>query len=278
VTLWTDFLGAELRRVDVAGVATRVATLGAGEPALVLLHGRGGHLEAWSANVGPLAERHSVVAFDLLGHGLTAGHDGGYAVDDLATLDALGLRRSVLVGQSIGGWVAARVALRRPELVESLVLVEPAGLQSEEERLADPTVAAQFARGGRAFDEPSAEAVRDRLAGLFADPAHISDELVETRRRLYAPPAAGAVHKAVRAADNDAALLTPSALERLGVPVLLIHGAEANTPATVIERAATAAGARLVTLERARQWPQLERADAVNALIRDFVSTPGGPQ
>src|SRR5437868_927644 len=81
----------------------------------------------------------------------------------------------------------------------ALVLVGPAGLQSERERLADPKVAAAYVRGGKAFEEPSADAVRDRLRGLFADPAGIDDELVAIRQKLYAPAGARAVHQAVRA-------------------------------------------------------------------------------
>lgn len=276
MSLWSDFLGCEIVFVEVTGISTRVISFGEGPP-LVLLHGRGGHLESWRANIRPLATRNRVVAFDLLGHGLTSRHDAGYGVDELtthaaSTLDVLGVRDAVLVGQSIGGWVATRLALSRPDLVHSLVLIEPAGLQSEGERLADPKVAAAFARGGRAFSEPTTDAVRDRLAGLVADPKQIDDELVDVRRILYAPPASRAVHLGVRGADNSASLLTPDALAALDIPVLVIHGALANTPLDVVERATAAARARLETVDGAKQWPQLERPDVVNPLITDFVS------
>ncbi len=290
MSLWTDFLGARVEWVQAGGVATRVVTAGprSGGPApLVLIHGRGGHLESWRANVAPLARARRVIAFDLLGHGLTGRHDGGYGIAEVtahaaATLDVLGLADAaggaILAGQSIGGWVGARLALERPELVRALALIEPAGLQSEAQRLADPRVAAAFQRGGRAFAEPTADAVRERLAGLVADPQTIDDELVETRRALYAPAAARAVHRAVRAADNSAALLDADALTTLrerGLPLLLIRGEHGHTPLAVVEAAARAAGGRLHTLPGAKQWPQLERPDAVNDLLDDFATTHG---
>jgi 2-hydroxy-6-oxonona-2,4-dienedioate hydrolase len=275
MSVWTDFLGATLEWIDVDGVPTRVASFGEGPP-LVLLHGRGGHLESWRANLRPLGAHHRVIAFDLLGHGLTARHVGDYAIVDLTdhaigTLDTLGLGASVAVGQSIGGWVAVQIALRRPDLVRSLVLIEPAGLQSEETRLADPKVAAAYVNGGRAFEDPTREAVRDRLTGLVSDPALIDDELVGVRQALYAPSEARSVHQLVRAADNADVLLTPETLGRLAVPVLVVHGALANTPLDIVERAATAARARLETVD-AKQWPQFERPALVNALISDFAA------
>lgn len=274
MSLWTDFLGAEVRHVNVDGVSTRVLDAGSGYDVTVLLHGRGGHLESWRANVGPLAEHGRVVAFDLLGHGLTAQRGGDYRVEKLAahavaTLDKLDISRATLVGQSIGGWVAALIALRLPERARSLVLIEPAGLQSEQERLADPAAARVYKRGGRAFDEPTTDAVRERFEQLVADMAVIDEELVATRLALYGPAAARAVHRAVRTADNRSVLLEPVLLEHLKVPTLIIHGELAHTPLEVLERAAAAARARLVTVPNARQWPQLERPELVNSLIAD---------
>ena len=276
VSLWTDFLGCEICWVDVGGVPTRVLSAGEGDRTIVLLHGRGGHLESWRANVTALARTQRVVAFDLLGHGLTGRHSGGYAVEDLTdhaerALDALGISHALLCGQSLGGWVAVRLALRRADLAGALALVVPAGLQSEDERLADPATAAAYEKGGRAFEEPSPRAVRDRLEGLVSDPAAIDDELVETRRRLYLSPDARAVHRAVRVADNSRSLLTREVLERLEPPVLLIHGERANTPLEVLRRAAEAARARLVIVPGARQWPQLERPREVNELLTEFA-------
>lgn len=279
MTLWTDLLGAEVRWVDAGGVRTRVVTHGTGRP-VVLLHGRGGHLETWARTVPALARDRYVIAADLLGHGLTAAPPGEYTVDRLLAhlvdlLDALALHRVDLVGQSLGGWVAALLAATSPARVGRLVLVEPAGLQPERERLADPRVRSAYRRGGQAFAEATADTVRARLVGLVADPAQISDELVATRLRLYAPEPARAVHRAVRAADNGRWLLTPDLLAGIRAPVLLLHGADGHTPADILDRAALALpDARRVTVPAARQWPHFEQPGLVNDEIIRFLAAP----
>ncbi|MEV0631018.1 alpha/beta fold hydrolase [Nonomuraea wenchangensis] len=275
MTLWTDLLGAEIRMIDADGVPTRVVSLGSGDP-VVLLHGRGGHAETFARTLPALAAAgHEAIAVDLLGHGLTGRVPGGYPVDRLAahvvaTLDALGLGRVALVGQSLGGWAAALVALRSPARVRRLALIEPAGLQSEEERLSDSRVRAAYERGGRAYEAPTREAVRARLEGLLADPGQVDPELVDVRTALYGPAEARQVHRLVRAADNHDLLLTPARLSRVTVPTLLLRGEDGHTPLAVVRAAADAIpGARLVTVPGARQWPQYERPALVgDALIR----------
>ncbi|WP_168221360.1 alpha/beta fold hydrolase [Actinomadura sp. WMMA1423] len=279
MSLWTDLLGAEIRHVTAAGVPTRVAGLGSGAP-VVLLHGRGGHLETFARTLPALAGTgRRAIAFDLLGHGLTApSPSGSYTVEELtghalAVLDALGLDAVDLVGQSLGGWAAVLAALRAPERVRRLALIEPAGLQAETERLADPAVRRAYERGGRAYAEPTPDAVRTRLAGLLADPAGVDPELVQVRTELYRPEEARRVHRQVRAADNGPSLLTPQRLSALKAPTLFIRGEHGHTPAGVVEAAVSAVPhARLLTVPEAKQWPQYERPDLVNASLIDFLS------
>ncbi|MFI0370647.1 alpha/beta fold hydrolase [Actinomadura sp. 1N219] len=278
MSLWTDLLGAQIRHVTAAGVRTRVADLGSGEP-VVLLHGRGGHLETFARNLPALAAAgRRVIAFDLLGHGLTGrSPSGSYTVEALtghvlAVLDSLGLAAADVVGQSLGGWTAALAASRAPERVRRLALIEPAGLQPEAERLADPAVRAAYERGGRAYAEPTPEAVRTRLAGLLADPAGVDAELVQVRTVLYRPEEARRVHRLVRAADNAPSLLTPERLATLTAPVLFVRGEHGHTPAAVVEAAVRAVpDARLLTVPQAKQWPQYERPELVNASLIDFL-------
>jgi len=275
VTLWTSLLGASVRYLDAAGVRTRIASLGSGPP-VVLLHGRGGHLETFAATLpGLAAAGRTAIAVDLLGHGLTGrSADADYRVPALAAhvgavLDTLGLSRVDLIGQSLGGWVAALLA---PERADRLVLIEPAGLQPEGVRLAQPHVAAAYARGGRAFEEPTVDAVRGRLAGLLADPAAVDEELVAVRAALYAPAAAREVHRLVRAADNAPWLLTPERLSTLTVPTLFVRGEDGHTPPDVVRAAVDAMpDARLHTVAAAKQWPQFEQPAVVTSLISRFL-------
>src|SRR3954468_9969868 len=88
----------ELRHVDVGGVRTRVLRAGAG-PDLVLLHGTGGHLEAYARDVAGLARDFRVTLYDMVGHGFSDLPDRPYTVDVLSAhllglLDVLGIGRA----------------------------------------------------------------------------------------------------------------------------------------------------------------------------------------
>lgn len=120
----------------VAGPAgpLRVDDAGAGEPAVLLVHGLVGRLEWWAQAVAHLRAHHRVVAFDLHGHGESPAGPGAaftiesFAADVLAVADALGLARFVLVGHSLGASVALAAAARAPGRVAGLVLVDAAGV------------------------------------------------------------------------------------------------------------------------------------------------------
>lgn len=119
---------------DAPAVASATATRPA--PVVVLVHGLGGAWQHWYANIGPLAEAGShVVAVDLPGFGrseILAGETsiGGYADLVEAVVGRLGLtdRPAVLVGNSMGGFIAVEAALRRPARVGGLVLAAAAGM------------------------------------------------------------------------------------------------------------------------------------------------------
>jgi pimeloyl-ACP methyl ester carboxylesterase len=119
------------RKIDVEGLTTRYLTVGAGPP-LVLLHGVGTGAGEWSRVLPALAENHRIYAIDL------PGFDGSVKPPDYspafsarfvsAFLDALGVERTAVVGNSLGGLVALRLALSEPARVCALVLSDSAGL------------------------------------------------------------------------------------------------------------------------------------------------------
>jgi pimeloyl-ACP methyl ester carboxylesterase len=109
----------------------------AGEgPLLVLVHGITSSSETWEA-VGPrLAERFTVLAPDLLGHGRSAKPRGDYSLGAYASgvrdlMMALGFERATFIGHSLGGGVAMQLAYQFPERTERLVLVSSGGLGRE---------------------------------------------------------------------------------------------------------------------------------------------------
>jgi pimeloyl-ACP methyl ester carboxylesterase len=105
-------------------------------PVIVLIHGITGSSDTWLDVIDELAEDHTVVAPDMLGHGESAKPRGDYSLGAYASgirdlLAALGHDRATVVGHSLGGGVAMQMAYQFPERVERLVLVSSGGLGRE---------------------------------------------------------------------------------------------------------------------------------------------------
>jgi len=129
---------ADSRFIVVNGIRVHYKMAGQGEQQLVLLHGFAASVFSWREVMAPLAARGTVVAYDRPAFGLTArpmpeewtgaSPYGSEAQVELAIglLDALGIERAILVGNSAGGTIAALTALRHPERVRALILVDAA--------------------------------------------------------------------------------------------------------------------------------------------------------
>src|SRR5688572_3851361 len=117
--------------MQAGGLRVRYADSGSGEPVL-LVHGLGGSIESWSNNVDRLAKSMRVIAVDLPGFGLSDKPKMNYTIRFyrefvIQFLKQLQLGQVSIVGSSLGGQVAAEVAISRPSLVKKLVLTSPAG-------------------------------------------------------------------------------------------------------------------------------------------------------
>src|SRR6478735_1020333 len=129
-SVWSDLQGVPFSQgyLDAGGVRTRYLHAGdPGRPALVFLHGSGGHAEAYVRNLEAHAEHFSTWSIDMLGHGYTdrPGHplEVRHYVDHLiAFLYAIGTERAHISGESLGGWVAIRAAVDHPDRIDRLEL------------------------------------------------------------------------------------------------------------------------------------------------------------
>ncbi|MCF3933802.1 alpha/beta fold hydrolase [Acuticoccus sp. M5D2P5] len=109
---------------------------GHASPPIVLLHGFGGDQLAWMGLAGPLSKLRRTIAFDLPGHGAAVNWPEVASVSVSAnavieSLDRMAVERATIVGHSMGGAVASLVGLKRPDLVERLVLLAPGGFGPE---------------------------------------------------------------------------------------------------------------------------------------------------
>lgn len=290
-SLWLELLGAEIRYRDALGYRTRSIEAGEGEP-VVLLHGLSGHAETWARTVTGLAEKGlRVYAIDMLGQGLTAKPLVDYSVPLLADhvrgfLDAIGAPGAHLVGQSLGGWVAAWLAIHSPERVVSLISVTGAGLQLTDDGAAlTERVGRQVGDATRrALEQPTKASVRARLEWLMHSPDVVTDELVETRFRMYTRPDFVAV--ADRLIDSFTAepsphtMLTAERLTQIACPTLILWSRQNPTmPWEVARRASELIpGAAWYLMEDAGHWPQYEKPAEFLHVVGEFLrSVVRGP-
>ncbi len=118
--------------VQVAGQPVRYQVAGLGEP-VVLVHGLSGSARWWTRSIPALAERYRVYLVDLPGFGAMRASRRRFVLAEAASwllgwMEAVGLQSVHLVGHSMGGYICIRVAAHKPEVVQRLVLVDPAGV------------------------------------------------------------------------------------------------------------------------------------------------------
>lgn len=264
-------------RAQIDGVQTRVIEAGPRDaPPLVCLHGTGGHAEAFIRNLAVLSRDYHVLAYDLPAHGWSGAPERCYEIDGYcrhlhAFLDAFGLPRAVLIGQSLGGWIAAAYTVGHPARVTSLVLIGAGG------NTFDPAVMQRIRDASMAAVEtPTPALVRDRVALLFSRTVTADEELVACRQAIYSRPgAADAMAKAL-------VLQTPEIRRRnlftrwaeIGQPAILVWGRDDQiTPLSSGEEIAAAMpDGRLVVLDRAGHWPQFEQPDAFHEAVLPFLA------
>jgi pimeloyl-ACP methyl ester carboxylesterase len=289
MSFWIDALGTSVRYIDADGIRTRVIEAdGGGEP-IVCMHGLSGHAESFVRNVKPLAEAgYRVYSVDAVGHGYSdkpedvTYHSPLFERHLLGVLDAIDAPKAHVIGQSLGGWTAWRLALSHPERFHSFISATGAGILLEDEALKRESEEIHKKVGSvtaRALEEPTRERVRARLEFLMASPDRVTDELVETRYTIFNLPDSRRVMPKVNAEQtgeaNRANLLREADLERTSVPTMLLWTDKNPTvPASTAERAAEhVPGARFEVIEDAGHWPQFEKPDAFNAVVLDFFGS-----
>ena len=217
--------------LPVQSGAFRVWGAGNARPVLAL-HCSLAHAGAWSG-VAQRLPGVALTAFDLPGHGRAADWDGAADLQALSMTMALGFARDIggggpvdLLGHSFGATVCLRLALERPALVRSLVLVEPVLFAAAE--AAGSTAYAPFAADHAAVEAAVRGGRPIEAARLFNAPwgaGTTFDELPEAQRRYMAARMNLIVAQGPSLAADTGGLLRAAGLEGIGVPVLLVEGA-----------------------------------------------------
>ena len=280
MSMWTELLEVpySLHRVDANGIPTRALQAGAGAD-VIFLHGTSGHLEAFIRNFPAHAAKFRCHAIDMLGHGFTGKPDYPYEIPRyvehlLAYMDATGIERAHFVGESLGGWVAAWLASENPQRVSSIQLLCSGGT------VANPAVMTRIRSSTLdAVQSDDIELTRKRLELLMADPAKdVSDELVETRHRIYhEPDFVHNIENLLCLQDMEIRqrnLLKADRLAKITAPAMVVWGNEnpfGDVP-EARELHAMLPGSRLEIFDHCGHWPQHEQSERYDALSLEFLA------
>ena len=278
MTLWTELAGLDysVRHVAVGPWSTRVLECGAGPP-FILMHGTGGHLEAFARNLRALGGDYRIIAYDYPGHGwtTTTGHD--LEIDDYVghltgLMDVLGIDRAHLSGESLGGWVAVKFAAQNPGRVDRLVLNTPGGT------MATPEVMERIrSLSQAAADDPSEERIRARLEWLMADPSSVTDELVAIRRGVYGRAGFAASMRHILCLQDPGIrrrnLITDAELTAITAPTLVIWTSDdPSGPAKAgLDMAQRIPAGEFRLIEGAGHWPQWEQREEFDKVVLEFL-------
>lgn len=259
---------------DINGTRVYYRTVGEGQP-VILIHGLGADWEMWGKAIPYLASGYKVFALDLPGHGKSdkpdVPYDINYFTDFLADfICTLELGKVVVVGVSMGGQTALKLAIRRPELVEKLVLVDSSGLSP-------------LYHG--AFKIPGAAWIFTYIASrwttinlwcyrcFFVDKHYVTAQVVqEYLERLKRPGARQTYYRNILAVswpDKD----LPREIKKVTMPTLIVWGRDDKImPLKDAHRfKAGIINSKLVVINNCGHVPPVEKYREFNGALLDFL-------
>jgi len=254
-----------LLSTHVFGCTIRYYDVGSGPP-LVLLHGLGGDADDWAFCLEALSASYRVIAPDLLGFGRSGKPHIDYTISGFVEvlehfLRGLNIERTTLLGHSLGGWVAATFALRFPEAVHKLVLVDAAGVWGEMTELPVNLRVSTLAHMREVFEH------------LFYDKTLASDALIEMAYRQHLERGDGyTIHNLLLNLRSGHECLEER-ISALQMPTLIVWGeADEMIPVNTARHIqGLVSGSTLQIIPQCGHLPELEKPGEFVACVLEFL-------
>ncbi|PJG44724.1 alpha/beta hydrolase [Acinetobacter tandoii] len=271
------FFGLEDKWIETAeGELTHYHEVGQGTP-ILFLHGSGTGVSAaanWWLNLPQIGEQARCIAIDSIGYGQTVVAEGtAYGIrawvdHAVRTLDALGIEKTWVVGNSLGGWLAFQMVLDYPERVLGIVSMGTGGAKQ---------TAALNAHANPVLTE---EGIKNTLSMFVVDKSLITDELVKVRYEAAKNDyASDRLMDVVGARDRDRFEfpLDFEKMKDIQVPVLLIHGVQdvVIPVSRTWDILNTVPFADAHIFSQCGHWSQVEKAEEFNTVIKDYLTARG---
>jgi pimeloyl-ACP methyl ester carboxylesterase len=260
-----------VKEVRIYGQKILYVEAGTGEP-VILLHGLGGNSANWTLNINVLAAKYRVIAPDQIGFGQSdkpvINYRVGTYVDFLDRLySELKIERAALVGNSMGGWIAALYAIAHPEKVSRLVLVDAAGFAPPKD----------FDTKQLAALNPSTREGMRQLASLvfYNKQLYTSDAAVDFMLTQRMSAGDGQTIQSLIESIARGEDMLDGRLSGIKQPTLLIWGRQDGlTPlAEFGERfKREIPGAQLIVFEECGHVPMVEKVTEFNAAVMKFLA------
>ncbi len=250
------------------------ATEPCGRPPLMLLHGWGHSRQCWQALLPDLVRRQDIYNLDLPGFGANADWQLPELEDALALMAELLPDRCILIGWSLGGHLALRLAARQPHRIAGVIT-----LATNLRFVADPAwphamPPATFRDFAQAFDSDPTATLK-RFCGLQAQGDSQRKTLLRDLREQCAAPAPGQLAQWQAALDWLAQMDHRQELGEVTAPLLHLFGEEdALVPAPAAQALGQVSSGRIVTIAGSGHAPHLSHTEEVARHMRRFLETP----
>jgi pimeloyl-ACP methyl ester carboxylesterase len=272
----------EDRFTKVGNVNSRYWSAGEKGSTVILLHGVGCSVEYWEGNIAALAREHRVFAVDIVGFGRTDKPEVVYTFQlgadfVLDFMNAMGIDRASLVGNSMGGAISMTVAAQAPERVKKVVLVGPVGLG----RGLSPVMRLMtLPMIGEVLTKPGRQGVVQQMQLCLYDPSQASDDFIDRVAAIGILPGnqrsfLSALRSGVNIIGVKKGVLADfsARLKKIKTPILVIWGRQdAVLPVSEGEAAVESmANVRFHLMDRAGHLPQIDKPEEFNATVLDFL-------